>query len=500
MVEFLLEARGVEKRFGEVRANRGVNLAVRPGEVHALIGENGSGKSTLINILCGAIKADGGEVRWRGEPVRLSSPAAARRRGIGAVFQHFALFASLSGAENIALGLDEWTPPEKLAPRLRELGERYGLALSPHLAAGALSAGEKQRLEILRCLLQEPQLMILDEPTSVLTPVETEKLFVLLRRLADEGRAVLFISHKLDEVESLCDQATVLRRGETVGCCQPKNTPREKLVEMMVGHDLEARDFHSDSNAAANKVRLEIKGLRKSEGAPVSVGELKLRAGVITGVAGIAGNGQESLLDCISGEISTRADCVILDGEAIGALGVRARRRRGLLATPTDRHDRAVASELSLQDNTFIGAADARTFLRRRLLDGGRLRKFAEKVIGEFDVVAEGAAARAGSLSGGNLQKYIMGRAILQKPQVLAAANPTWGVDVRSAQFIHRQLADLRASGAAVLLISEDLDELLTLCDEIAVINNGALDAPQMDFDRARVGARMTQGRSDAAH
>ena len=509
----MLEARGVCKSYGDLRANDNIHLVVRAGEKHALIGENGAGKSTLVNIIYGAAQADSGEIRWRGEPASINSPQAARKLGVGVIFQHFALFESMTVAENIRLGLDarayQTSGDES---EMRRLSGKYRLHINPARRIAELSVGEKQRVEILRCLLQEPQLLILDEPTSVLTPAEARALFELLEQLADEGRGVLFISHKLHEVEALCDKATVLRGGRSVFECKVADTNRDELIRKMVGvGDEEDGDSPRLPSFPRRRESLRTPGAQEipacagmtGESAEVTerkddvlfqlrdvdlpaqnvggdrlrVGELALKKGVITGVAGIAGNGQDELLNVVSGERIAPCANVVFNKQQIGEWGVAQRVAAGVLTIPTERHGRAAVGEMTLAENALFCRSDSDTLLQNGIINLRAAAESARAIINRFEVAAEGARAAAASLSGGNLQKFIVGRALMQNPPVLAAANPTWGVDVRAAAFIHRQITKLRDNGAAVLIISEDLDELFSLCDEIAVINRGMLSA-----------------------
>ena len=479
----MLEARGVCKSYGDLRANDNIHLVVRAGEKHALIGENGAGKSTLVNIIYGAAQADSGEIRWRGEPASINSPQAARKLGVGVIFQHFALFESMTVAENIRLGLDarayQTSGDES---EMRRLSGKYRLHINPARRIAELSVGEKQRVEILRCLLQEPQLLILDEPTSVLTPAEARALFELLEQLADEGRGVLFISHKLHEVEALCDKATVLRGGRSVFECKVADTNRDELIRKMVGvsdvgSPLPAPLPKGEGEEVVFQLRDVDLPAQNVGGDRLRVGELALKKGVITGVAGIAGNGQDELLNVVSGERIAPCANVVFNKQQIGEWGVAQRVAAGVLTIPTERHGRAAVGEMTLAENALFCRSDSDTLLQNGIINLRAAAESARAIINRFEVAAEGARAAAASLSGGNLQKFIVGRALMQNPPVLAAANPTWGVDVRAAAFIHRQITKLRDNGAAVLIISEDLDELFSLCDEIAVINRGMLSA-----------------------
>ena len=463
MTEYLLEARGICKSYGDLVANDNINLAVSAGVIHALIGENGAGKSTLVNILYGTVSADAGSFFWRGREVKIDSPQTAREMGIGIVFQHFALFESLTVAENIALGA-------KTDGDFRALSEKYDISIDPSRRVSDLSAGEKQRVEILRCLLQSPRLLILDEPTSVLTPGEARSLFTLLKRLADEGCGVLFISHKLDEVEALCEDVLVLRGGRTVGQRKMAETDRAELIRMMVGENIS-----SGLKRAEKFIGPPLFNLENISTAKLSVPSLQLKPGVITGIAGIAGNGQDALLNMLSGETTTMPANVRFEGKNIGAWGVRRRNAAGILAVPTERHNRAAVNDLSLSENALINRISPSDSLNGGFINTKKLTAFADEIIRRFDVVTKDAQTPASALSGGNLQKYIVGRALIQNPRVLLIANPTWGVDVAAAAFVRREIQNLSDTGCAVLVISEDLDELFFLCDEIAVINKGRL-------------------------
>ena len=492
MSELLLEARGICKTYGEVRANDNIHFAVEAGSKHALIGENGAGKSTLVNILHGTVEADEGEIFWRGERVQVGSPQAAKRLGIGIIFQHFALFDSLTVAENIRLGVDGRAARQQAGDAaIRALSEKYALAIEPKRVVGDLSVGEKQRVEILRSLLRSPRLLILDEPTSVLTPAETDALFRLLNQLAEEGCGIIFISHKLHEVESLCTSATILRNGKTVYECLLAETPRETLISRMVGEVAVAPKSPPKTDSA--KPLLTVAGVNEvlDETLSLRVDSLELKQGRIVGVAGIAGNGQDSLLNLLSGELTTAAANIRYGESDIGDWPVLRRMKAGILSVPTERHNHATVNSLSLLLNTLIGEGNPPA--AHQFINFAEARKKAEQIIDHFDVATPGTGEAAASLSGGNLQKFIIGRALLQHPAVLLLANPSWGVDVRAAAFIHEQIVRLAEAGNAVLVISEDLDELFYLSDEMAVINRGTLfPARRVDaIDRNAVGAQM---------
>jgi simple sugar transport system ATP-binding protein len=473
---YRLELRGITKRYPGVVANDDVSLAVKPGEIHAVLGENGAGKSTLMKIIYGAAEADAGTMSWNGEPVTIASPAAARRLGIGMVYQHFSLFESVSVAENIAVATPGRFDLAALSARIRDLSQRYGLPVDPGRLLHNLSVGERQRVEIIRCLLQDPKLLILDEPTSVLTPQAVRSLFAVLRQLAGEGCSILYISHKLDEIRELCDSATILRAGRVSGTASPRTANNADLARLMVGNELP--DIHRDPVPRTPKPRLEAIGLSVPSDDPFGTDldsvSLDIHGGEIFGIAGVSGNGQAELLSALSGERPAGADMIQLDGRPVGDLTVAQRRALGLAFVPEERLGRGAVPGMSLADNALL-TAHAAGMVRRGMIDRGRVGSFAEAVIAKFAVKATGPAAIAYSLSGGNLQKFIVGREISLKPQVLIVSQPTWGVDVAAAAFIRQALIDLSRQGAAVLVISEELEELFQICDRIAVIYQGRL-------------------------
>jgi len=476
VTETLLSISGLTKAFPGVVANDDVSFAIREGEVHALLGENGAGKSTLVKMIYGLVKPDSGTMTLRGQPFAPPEPRAARAAGLAMVFQHFSLFNALSVAENVALGMETPPPMRELAMRIREVSEIYGLPLDPDRTVGELSAGERQRVEIIRCLLQDPRLLIMDEPTSVLTPQEVEILFETLRKLTESGVAILYISHKLEEIRALCDHATILRLGRNVGTCVPAETSAREMAEMMVGA---AFDAPARSGGQRGEVVLDISGL--SVASPATFGtslrniHLTVRAGEILGIGGVAGNGQDELLAALSGELATRDDAIRLRGEPVGRLGPRARRALGLLAAPEERLGHAAAPEMSLTENALMTGAQRERLVRRGFLRWAAARDFAARIIAAFDVRTPGPETAARALSGGNLQKFVIGREVLQKPDVLVVNQPTWGVDAAAAAAIRQALLDLAAGGAAVVCISQDLDELMEFSDRFCALNEGRL-------------------------
>jgi len=473
-----LELTHVSKRFGAVVANDDVALSVQPGEIHAVLGENGAGKSTLMKIIYGALRPDAGEIRWNGARVELQNPHQARQLGIAMVFQHFSLFDTLTVAENVWLGQGPGTPLQAVRQGIRRTAETYGLELDPERPVHVLSVGERQRVEIVRALLGEPKLLILDEPTSVLTPQAVEKLFATLRRLAATGCSLLYISHKLDEIRALCQRCTVLRAGRVTGTCDPAQESNASLSRMMIGREPPRL---TERTPRLGEVALRVHDLHLPKpdrfGTSLAGVDLTVHAGEIVGIAGVSGNGQQELLAALSGEDPrAAAGAVELLGRPIGRKGAGARRKLGLHFVPEERLGRGAVPTLSLAANLLLTRHEA---LRKLgFIDRRALRTQAEGILGRFRVAASGPAAVAKSLSGGNLQKYIVGREIDAVPKVLIVAQPTWGVDVGASAQIRSELLALADAGCAVLVVSEDLDELFEVSDRMYVIARGRLSPP----------------------
>nr|WP_153748169.1 ABC transporter ATP-binding protein [Rhodovulum strictum] len=475
-----MKVEGLTRAYPGVVANDRVSFDIAEGEIHALLGENGAGKSTLVKMIYGLVQPDAGGMTLRGRAYAPAEPSAARKAGVAMVFQHFSLFDALSVAENIALGMETPPPMRQLAARIRAVSETYGLPLNPARLVGDLSAGERQRVEIIRCLLQDPKLLIMDEPTSVLTPQEVSILFATLRKLAAEGTAILYISHKLEEIRTLCDRATILRRGRVVESCIPREKSAADLAEMMVGARL---DTPARAGGSPGEVVLEVTGLSLPSATPFGTSlrdiSFSVRAGEILGVGGVAGNGQDELLAALSGETPVTPGAVRLKGRPIGALGPSPRRRIAVLAAPEERLGHAAAPDMSLTENALLTAAIREGLAARGFLNWPATRAFAERVIADFDVRTPGPGNAARSLSGGNLQKFVIGREVLQRPEVLVVNQPTWGVDAAAAAAIRQALLDLAQAGAAVIVISQDLDELMEISDRFAALNEGRLSPPR---------------------
>ncbi|CUH67835.1 Galactose/methyl galactoside import ATP-binding protein MglA [Thalassovita gelatinovora] len=476
MTGTLLSIRGLTKAYPGVVANNDVSFDIGVGEVHALLGENGAGKSTLVKMIYGLVKPDSGEMELHHLPFAPAEPSAARAAGVAMVFQHFSLFEALNVAENIALGMENPPKMGDLAARIRAVSDLYGLPLDPDRIVGDLSAGERQRVEIIRCLLQDPKLLIMDEPTSVLTPQEVDILFETLRKLSAEGTAILYISHKLEEIRTLCDNATILRLGQVVGTCIPRDSTAREMAEMMVGSSLHVPER---SSGDIGPVRLQLNNLSAASssefGTTLKNISLEVHTGEVLGLGGVAGNGQDELLAVLSGETLTAAGAVVLDGQPIGNMGPVARRKLGLLTAPEERLGHAAAPDMSLTENALLTGAERQDLENRGFLKWGRAKEFAEEIIARFDVRTPGPGNAARALSGGNLQKFVIGREVLQRPEVLVVNQPTWGVDAAAAASIRQALLDLAAGGAAVVVISQDLDELMEISDRFGALNEGRL-------------------------
>jgi len=476
----LLELSGLTKAYPGVVANDSVSLAIAPGEVHALLGENGAGKSTLVKMIYGLVKPDSGQMQMNGVAYAPSDPHAARSAGVGMVFQHFSLFDALSVAENIALGMEDAPKLSALSERIRVVSDTYGLPLAPDRTVGDLSAGERQRVEIIRCLLQDPKLLIMDEPTSVLTPQEVDILFKTLRKLSAEGTAILYISHKLEEIRSLCDSATVLRLGKVVGECVPAKTSARDMAEMMVGSTLKTP---TRAGKTPGEVVLDLDNLSAKSpsafGMPLREISVQVRRGEVLGIGGVAGNGQDELLAALSGEMLTAPGMIHFNGKEVGLLGPTPRRAMGILTAPEERLGHAAAPDMSLTENAMLTGAVREGLEKGGMLNWPAARRFAEKIIETFDVRTPGPGNAARSLSGGNLQKFVIGREVLQRPDVLVVNQPTWGVDASAAAAIRQALLDLAENGTALVVISQDLDELMEISDRFAALNEGRLSEPR---------------------
>lgn len=490
-----LRVESISKVYPAVVAVDQVSLAVNAAEIHAVLGENGAGKSTLMKMIYGVTEPTSGTIFWDEQPVSIRSPAQARALGIGMVFQHFSLFETLTVAQNAALFLPPGQSIAKLSEQIEEVSAQYGLPIDPSRHVYDLSLGERQRVEIIRCLLQNPKLLIMDEPTSVLTPLAVTRLFETLRRIRDEGCAIIYISHKLEEIRTLCDRVTVLRDGRVTGQSDMADQTAATLARMMVGHDFEQplKPAPTESTPV-----LEVLDVHTEREQPNGVGltgvSLSLNRGEVLGIAGISGNGQAELCAVLAGLSQPARGEIKLFGQGINHLSVAARRELGLGYVPEDRLQTGALAQMTLTDNVLLTGAKRAGLVQRGMLQHEAAQAFAQRCIDEFSVKASGPAALAESLSGGNLQKFVLGRELLLAPEVLICAQPTWGVDVAAAALIRQALIDLARKGCAVLVISEEIDELFEVADRIAVIAGGRL-SPVVEMaqtNRQQIGLWMS--------
>jgi general nucleoside transport system ATP-binding protein len=504
----LLQTIGLTKRYGTFLANDAIDIDIWPRQIHALLGENGAGKSTLVKTIYGLIQPSDGEMRWRGERMVLSGPSEARQRGIGMVFQHFSLFDNLTVAENVALGLDGRESFKDMAARLEQVSRLYGLPLDPRREVWQLSVGERQRIEIVRALMQDPKFLILDEPTAVLTPQEADQLFIVLERLKAEGRAILYISHKLEEVKRLCDTATILRGGKKVSTCNPKSETAASLARMMVGTEI--KEVKAPAAREITVPRLVVNDLslepHDAHGVRLQHISLELKGGEILGIAGVAGNGQDELFAALSGERRAQdPGTVVIEGIAAGHLSITQRRKLGAAFVPEERLGHGTAPRMKLSENALLTGHAASGMVKHGFVNTAATLATVDRATETFDVRKAKRDPEAASLSGGNLQKFVVGREILRNPAVLVVSQPTWGVDAGAAAVIRQALIDLASAGAAVLVTSQDLDELAEIADRIAVMFHGHLsDAlPRAEATRERLGLLMggsSLDQKEAAH
>ena len=497
-----LEMRGITKRYPGVVANDGIDLDVRPGEIHALLGENGAGKSTLMNILYGLARPDDGQILLDGTPVQISGPADAIARGINMVHQHFMLVPVLSVADNILLGEETmanaiFLDRNEARRRIVELGRRFGFEIDPDVKVGSLSVGWQQRVEILKALYRDARILVLDEPTAVLTPQETEEIFGVLRRLAKEGHSIVFISHKLYEVLEIADRITVIRRGRVVGQRVPAETDEEDLAALMVGRDVQLVVDRGQSHPGA--VALEIRGLKVSDDRGIEAVrdvDLEVRAGEIFGIAGVAGNGQDELVEAIVGLRKPSAGSVTLKGFDLTGSSPRTINEADVAHVPADRHRFGLVLPFSVADNLVLTSYYEEPYAHGLLRDEEAIDRDAEKVILEYDIRTPSPDVRVGTLSGGNQQKVVVGREYARDLALLVLDQPTRGLDVGSIEFIHRRTIAKRDAGAAVLLVSAELDEVLEMSDRIAVMYRGRIvtvvDGPTAD--KNEIGLLMATG------
>ncbi len=481
MSDIILNIENITKSFPRVIANKKVTFDIKKNAVHAILGENGAGKSTLVKILYGLLEPDEGNIKLNNKNFKVNSPAESRKQGIGMVFQHFSLFDSLSVKENLILGIDEKMSYSDLENKLENISSRYNLPLDLDAPITALSAGEKQRVEIVRILLQDPQILIMDEPTSVLTPQEVESLFVTLNALVKEGRTILYITHKLEEVISICDTVTIMRNGEIIDTSSTSNQTAKTLATKMLGQKLD--DFKTNYEHIKDEVNFEVKNISCDFNDPFLTDlkniSFQVRVGEIYGIAGVAGNGQSELMDILTGEnINIKSGSINFDNKKIEKYGPQKRRDLSISFVPENRLGHSAVPELSLSDNILLSQFPKNNFIKNGIILKNNVDDFANNVIKEFNVITPGNDAKASSLSGGNLQKYVIGREISSKPKILIISHPTWGIDAGAEHSIRESLIDLSKNGTSIIVISQDLDELIEITHQISVIYDGNLSNP----------------------
>ncbi|VAW14218.1 ABC transporter, ATP-binding protein (cluster 11, riboflavin/purine nucleoside/unknown) / ABC transporter, ATP-binding protein (cluster 11, riboflavin/purine nucleoside/unknown) [hydrothermal vent metagenome] len=487
--EIVLRLSGITKRFGPLVANNAISFDLKRGEVVALLGENGAGKTTLMNILFGHYVADEGEVEVFGKILPQGEPRAALDAGIGMVHQHFTLADQMSVVENIALGTQPLFAPRlnraKALARIGELSSDFGLEVKPDALVGELSVGERQRVEILKALYRNARVLILDEPTAVLTPLETEALFKTLKMLVAKGLSIIFISHKLVEVMAVSDRVLVLRSGRLSGQRQTDKTNKSELAELMVGGEI---DFPAIAEKEVGATLFAMKDVHASEagaGAALKGISLELKAGEIVGLAGVSGNGQAALAALIAGTLAPQSGTLAINGKKISRWSPRTALDHRIGRIPEDRHAVGMIGDMSITENMISERYDTRRFSRFGVLDWKAARGFAEEIIDAYDIKCPSPEAAVRLLSGGNMQKLILGRALDGDPLIILANQPTRGLDVGAVAYVHKKLLEARARGAAILLISEDLDEILTLADRIIVMSKGRLSTPSPRGERS---------------
>jgi simple sugar transport system ATP-binding protein len=505
--EVMLEMRGVTKRFPGVVANDRVDFDVRAGEVHALLGENGAGKSTLMRVLYGLYQAEEGEIWLRGERVAINSPAVAIKNGIGMIHQHFMLVQTLTVAQNVALGLPSSRGPltdlDRVSKRIRELSRAYGLKVEPDAYIWQLSVGERQRVEIMKALYRDASLLVLDEPTAVLTPQEVDDLFTILRQMVSDGRGLVFISHKIREVLALSDRITVLRNGKVAGTALPAKVTRKDLARMMVGREVIGVQTGPSTGATDSEARLIVRDLHVvgDRGAEtVRALNLEVGSGEIVGIAGVSGNGQRELAEAIAGLRPVASGSIRLNGQEVAGRGPADIRDAGLGYVPEERMRDGVIADFSVLDNLMLIDNRSPKYSKWGFLKGAAMKRRCEELVGAFNVKTPGLDTPAHNLSGGNIQKLILARELSGSPQVLLVAQPTRGIDVGATEYIHERLIEQRVNGTAILTISEDLDEVLAISDRILVMYEGEIigTADPRTASREQLGLMMAGVRPDA--
>ena len=478
MDNLILKIDNISKSFPRVKANKNVTFNIRRNSVHALLGENGAGKSTFVKILYGLLKADEGKLIFNGNILNVESPSEARQKKIGMVFQHFSLFDSLSVRENLILGIDNDMSFSNLQKKVNEISDKYDLPLDLDAPINTLSAGQKQRVEIVRILLQDPELLIMDEPTSVLTPQEVESLFKTLNTLLKEGRTILYITHKLEEVINLCEEVTILRDGSVIESSKLENETAESLATKMLGKKLS--EIKTDYSYVKNSINFKAHNVSQSFNNPFNTDlkniSFEVKEGEIFGIAGVAGNGQSELMGLLTGEsINDVSGSIKFNETEIKNFNPKKRRDLSIAFVPENRLGHSAVPELTLIENVLLSQFPNNNFLKNGMINYKNIEIQAKKIVNDFNVVTPGVDVKASSLSGGNLQKFVIGREILSNPRLLIISHPTWGIDAGAEHSIRKSLIELAKSGTSVIVISQDLDELIEISHRISVIFNGKL-------------------------
>lgn len=480
-MEYVVEMLNIRKEFPGIVANDNITLRLKKGQIHALLGENGAGKSTLMSVLFGMYQPEVGIIKVRGKEVKISNPNVANDLGIGMVHQHFKLVENFTVTENIILGCE----PRKgvvvdiktAAKKIEELSNKYELKVDPYAKIEDITVGMQQRVEILKMLYRDAEVLILDEPTAVLTPQEIEELMKIMKNLIKEGKSIIIITHKLKEIKAVADYCTVIRRGKYIGSVEVKSTSQEKMAEMMVGRPVNFKVDKKEKKPGDVVLKLEdLSIMNNKKVLGVKNFSLEIKAGEILGLAGVEGNGQSELIEAITGMRQVKSGKVYFKNEDITNMSIRKRINSGIAHIPEDRQKRGLVLDYTLENNMVLEIYDREPFSKHGLLNKDAIHNYAEKIIKEFDVRSgEGGKSLARTMSGGNQQKAIIGREVEMQPELLIAVQPTRGLDVGSIEYIHKRLVEQRDQGKAVLLVSLELSEVMNLSDRIAIINNGEL-------------------------
>ena len=500
MSEFILDIQNISKSFPGVRANNNVSFGVKKNTVHAILGENGAGKSTFVKILYGLIKQDEGKIIYKNNELKISSPAEARKVGIGMIFQHFSLFESLTVRENLMLGIDDYISYKKLEIKIENLIQKYKLTLDLDAPVVSLSSGQKQRVEIVRVLLQNPKILVMDEPTSVLSPNEVKDLFITLNALVKDETTILYITHKLEEVITICNSVTIMRDGEVIETSSIGSITAKTLANKMLGKNLE--EISKDFSAIKDQVNFEVNNLSCKFNDPfftdINNISFKVNKGEILGIAGVAGNGQTELMEILSGEnLNIESGKILYNNKRIEKLNPQQRRNLSISFVPEDRLGHSAVPELSLNENTLLSRFYNNKFTKNGLIQKKILDDHTKSIINLFNVKCSDADSNASSLSGGNLQKYVIGREILSEPELLIISHPTWGIDAGAENFIRQSLIKLSKLGTSIIVISQDLDELIQISHKLSIIYNGTLSNTfnTDNIDIEKVGLLMGGGK-----